>query len=100
MGLGLSNGYLAAAIDSLFEESGQGGVEREAGVEDIGEGVAVFPRFVFAITDALEGPEGAGNACGGVEGEEGGASEGSLLLHLSHDGCTGAERPIGRVDPE
>lgn len=73
------------AIDSLFEKGCQGRFDGKPGIKDVAGRVTMLPGFVFTITQALKGSEGAGSSRGGVECDKRSTSEGSLSFHLGDD---------------
>lgn len=73
------------AIDSLFEKGCQGRFDGKTGIKDVAGRVTMLPGFVFTITQALKGSEGAGSSRGGVECDKRSTSEGSLSFHLGDD---------------
>lgn len=80
--LSVCNSY---AIDSLFEKGCQGRFDGKPGIKDVAGRVTMLPGFVFTITQALKGSEGAGSSRGGVECDKRSTSEGSLSFHLGDD---------------
>lgn len=73
------------AIDSLFEKGCQGRFDGKPGIKDVAGRVTMLPGFVFTITQALKGSEGAGSSRGSVECDKRSTSEGSLSFHLGDD---------------